>query len=209
MAPSSSSKVRGGFAMPRKPRVQSASGYYHFITRGVNKKKVFHRKTDFRFYLDLLDQYRKTFDLQIYHYCLMSNHAHALVKSEDISSLSKFGHYVQRRYAYYYCKTYKWSGQVFQSRFKSIPIEKDDYLLECGRYIERNPLRADLVESLELYPWSSYHFYTGDIQNDLLEPSPMFLGLHSSKKKRQKLYKEYLHQSRPYEELVDQSLVKG
>ncbi len=195
--------------MPRKPRAQSQSGCYHFIARGVSKKKIFHREKDFKFYLELLEQYQDVFGLKIHHYCLMTNHTHLLLKSEELFSLSRFGHYVQRRYAYYYCKTYRWSGQVFQNRFISIPIEKDSYLLECARYIERNPLRATLVKTLTDYPWSSYHFYANGMQDNLIEPSPMFLDLGDSQIKRQALYREYLNTQRPYEELVDRALMKS
>ena len=195
--------------MPRKPRAQSESGFYHFITRGVTKKKLFHQDSDFKFYLALLDKYRQQYEIKLYHYCLMTNHTHLLLKAEGIFPLSKFGHYIQRRYAYYYCKKYKWVGQVFQNRFRSIAIEKDSYLLECGRYIERNPLRAGLTKSLEEYPWSSYHFYVNGQANGLLEPSPMFLDLGDSIEKRQAAYREHLDASRPYEELVERSLMKN
>jgi putative transposase len=195
--------------MARKPRAISGSGYYHFITRGVNKKKLFHQKSDFKFYLALLNEYRHRFGLKIHHYCLMNNHAHVLLRAEEMLPLSRFGHFIQRRYAYYYCKTYYWSGQVFQSRFKSIPIENDNYLLECGRYIERNPVRANLVKSLEEYPWSSYHYYVQGQQNSLIEPSPMYLHLHKQKKLRKGLYKKYVNTRRPYENLLDQMLLKS
>ena len=195
--------------MPRKPRAISESGCYHFITRGVSKKQIFHREKDYNFYLRLLYENKQLFRITIYHYCLMTNHTHILLRSKDKNTLSRFGHYVQRRYAYYYCRTHKWRGQVFQNRFVSIPIEKDSYLLECGRYIERNPLRAGIVKSLKAYPWSSYNFYAGNKQDHLLEPSPMFLDLGDSKNQQQALYKEYLNISRPYEELVDQALIKS
>ncbi len=135
--------------MPRKPRKTSASGVYHFVTRGVNKKKLFHKDDDYRAYLLLVKEYADRFDVQTYHYCLMTNHIHLVLKSPDLEMLGKFAHFVQRRYAYYYCKTHRWSEQVFKRNYSSFPIESDAYLLECGRYVERNPLTAKLVGSPE------------------------------------------------------------
>ena len=138
--------------MPRKPRQQSPTDVYHVINRGVNKKDLFHGPKDFLCYLGLVNEYKERLDIRIYHYCLMTNHAHMLVKSKDVGSLSQFMHFIQRRFAYYYCKTYQWTGQVFQRSFRSFPIDKESYFLECGRYIEKNPVRAAMVKSTEDYP---------------------------------------------------------
>jgi REP element-mobilizing transposase RayT len=105
--------------MPRRPRQESPAQTYHFINRGVNKKKIFHGAKDYDFYLGLLKEYCQKLNVQIYHYCIMSNHAHLIVKTEDLGSLSKFGHFTHRRYAYYYCKTYHWSEQVFRRNISS------------------------------------------------------------------------------------------
>ena len=84
-----------------------------------------------------------------------------------MTDLSRFSQYLQRRYAYYYCKTHKWNGQVFQRMYKSIPIGEDAYLLGCGRYIERNPVRAGLVRRAEDYLWSSAAAHCG-LRDDVL-----------------------------------------
>ncbi len=193
--------------MPRGPRLESSTGYYHWINRGVNQKKLFHFKDDFKAFLDLVQQYKERFDVSLFHYCLMTNHSHLLIKSQDIQALFHFSYYVQRRYAYYYCKAHKWRGQVFQRMYKSIPIDKDTYLLECGRYIERNPLRAKLVKSAEQWPYSSYSFYAIGRKNDLITESPAYLEIASESIQRQALYREYVNQERAYENIVDQALI--
>ncbi len=188
--------------MARRPRQESPTQVYHFMNRGVNKKKIFHEKRDFDCYRKLLKEYSVRLDIQIYHYCFMSNHTHLLLKAPDIYSLSKFGHFVQRRYAYYYCKTYHWSEQVFRKRFLSIPIEKDEYLLECGRYIERNPLEAKLVDNLTDYPYTSYSFYANDKADDLLTESPLYPALGNTSLERAASYRFYVIQNRMKESEV-------
>lgn len=185
--------------MPRKPRQPSPAGVYHFITRGVNKKKLFHREDDYSRYLELLNEYCVKLGVQIYHYCLMTNHVHIALKAEDLSNLSRFAHFTQRRYAYYYCKTYRWSEQVFRRNFLSLPISDDAYLLECGRYIERNPLKAKLVEDPRDYPYTSYPFYAFGTKDCLLSESPLYSTLGASDKERMAAYRFYVTHTRAQE----------
>lgn len=185
--------------MPRKPRQPSESGYHHFINRGVNKKKIFHRPEDYAFYKGLLSEYKSELGIQIIHYCLMTNHTHMAVYSPDITTLGKFAHFLQRRYAYYYCKTYKWSEQVFRNRYLSIPIEKDTYLLECGRYIERNPLSANLVADLKDYEHSSYHYYAFGKEDPLITQSILYQDLGNSSDERMLVYRHNVLNNRQYE----------
>ena len=92
--------------MPRKRREESPTGVYHWIVRGMNKKDLFHEASDFLFFKSLLSTYKEIYDIKIYHYCLMTNHAHLLIWNPGLEKMAKFSQYVQRRYAYYYCKTY-------------------------------------------------------------------------------------------------------
>lgn len=193
--------------MPRRPRQSSEAGIYHFINRGVNKKDLFHKDRDYKQYLSLIKQHSERLDIKIHHYCLMKNHTHILLKCSDIKALSLFGHFLQRRYAYYYCKSYHWSEQVFRKRFISIPIDKDSYLLECGRYIERNPVRAKLIEDPKDFAYSSYLFYALGDEDLLITPNPLYENMGPSKEAQMKAYREYVSQGRPYEEIVDETLV--
>ena len=170
--------------MPRQPRQESSSLIHHWITRGVNKKRIFHTPADYFCYLRLLSEYKKRFSIMIFHYCVMPNHCHVILSAKDITLLSQFSHYVQRSYAYYYQITHGWEGQVFQRSFKSYPIENDSYLLECGRYIERNPVRAKIVEKVGDYQYSSFSFYAYLKMEPLVDPSPAYLALSNSENKQ-------------------------
>ncbi len=189
--------------MPRHARSHSATNVYHFITRGTNKKKIFHEENDFNAYKKLLLEYKERFNIQIYHYCLMSNHAHLLVRSDTPHDLSQMAHFVQRRYAYYYCKTYHWAEQVFRKRFISIPVENDAYLLECGRYIERNPIQAHLAKEPDDYPYSSYNHYANSREDCLVTTSPAYLALGYTQSELEASYKCYVRQARQNEVIMD------
>ncbi len=82
-------------------------------------------------------------------------------------------------------------------------IESDAYLLDCGRYIERNPLRAKIVERLEDYGYTSYRFYAFGETNALITENMLYAQLGNSAHERQALYRDYVSKPRPYEELID------
>lgn len=195
--------------MPRKKRQESPTGVYHWIVRGMNKKDLFHRKEDYQRFRDLIVEYKTAFSVAIYHYCLMTNHVHMLLQTEGLVQLSRFSHYLQRRYAYYYCGQYRWTGSVFQRSYRSFAVDRDEYLLECGRYIERNPLKAKLVQNLGDYKYSSYRFYAKGERDDMVIPSPGYLGLSENTLERRALYVEYVQENRVQEEMIAKGLLAG
>ncbi len=189
--------------MARKPRQISQSGFYHLMCRGVNKKKLFHRAEDHEYFKALLLEHTQKLGISLFHYCLMTNHVHLLLHADEIKALSLLGHFIQRRYAYYYCKTHAWSEQVFRGRFLSIPIERDSYLLECGRYIERNPLKAGLATEPEGYPYSSYSYYAMDQDDLLLTENPLYVLMAKSCRERMAAYRFYVTQPRDNETQIN------
>ena len=178
--------------MPRKPRIFTDSGTYHIISRGNNRQDLFLSSKDCFAYLDLLRALKKEYRFDVYHYCLMTNHVHLLVRFYDHLSFQKVIQRVNVAYAKRYCKLYNYIGHVFQDRYKSLPIERDSYLLECGRYIERNPLTARLVKQLTDYPWSSYSYYADGLPNDLITDNPLYLDLGFTPAERRVRYQDYV-----------------
>lgn len=193
--------------MPRKRREESPTGIYHWIVRGMGKKALFHQAKDYEFFKEMGKLYAVEGGLSIYHYCLMTNHVHLLLHGPEKSKISRFSHFVQRRYAYYYCKEHKHNGSVFRRGYKSLVIDREEYLLECGRYIERNPVRAGMVERPEDYEYSSYRYYAKCERDDLLTPSPAYLGLAEDADLRRELYVRHVNESRIYEEMKERGLL--
>ena len=193
--------------MPRKKREESPTGIYHWITRGMNKKNLFQYPADYAKFRELIVEYKAAFSIAVYHYCFMTNHVHMLLHTETLSQLSSFSHYVQRRYAYYYCGKYKWTGSVFQRGYRSFVVDRDEYLLECGRYIERNPLKAHLVKTVKNYAHSSYGYYAEERHDDLVSPSPAYLGLSTNERERRAMYSKFVQENRVQEEMMERGLL--
>ena len=103
-------------------------------------------------------------------YCIMNNHAHFLINTEDTNELSEFMRKVNTTYAIYYNKKYDRCGFVFRNRYKSEEIFSEKHFISCINYIHNNPIKAGMCVNREDYKYSSYNDYinkTGFI-NDLL-----------------------------------------
>ncbi|ESU34241.1 hypothetical protein G3A_02100 [Bacillus sp. 17376] len=161
--------------MARKARVKSSSGIYHVMFRGVNRQDIFHDDDDRRRFLEILKKYKKKMGLQVYAWCLMSNHIHVLLK-EGEESISATMKRVGVSYAVYYNWKYRTSGHVFQNRFNSEIVENDAYFLTVVRYIHQNPVKAGMVAKVDEWEWSSCAAYYGKycFPGELLESSKVF-----------------------------------
>ena len=193
--------------MARNLRCLVDEGYYHILTRGLDKRKIFRERRDYLKFLSQIEHYLDEYHIFIYHYALMGNHLHLLLKAQKGEELPKFLQVILQSYAIYFRKRYHSTGYVFQGRYKSLLIKKENYLLECARYIERNPLRAKIVTSPEEYEWTSYSFYSEGKKDGIIkEPNPLYLELGQTDVKRQNNYQNYILQERPYDCIVDKGL---
>ncbi len=178
--------------MPKEPRILLSRSYYHITTRGNNKNNVFREDNDYLFYLNLIKKYKKEHPFDIYHYCLMSNHTHFLVRTGLASGFSVFIKKLNLAYYYYFKKKYGWTGHLWQGRYNSQPVGKDEHFLQCGKYIEFNPIRAGIVKNPGYYLYSSYGYYAEGKDDDLLTEDFFYENLRSNKKEKQEKYKEIL-----------------
>lgn len=146
--------------MPRKTREKSESGIYHIILRGSGRQQIFHDDEDCLRFVEILEKYKKQFDVKLYGWCLMGNHIHLLLGQgiEDFSITMKR---IGVSFAWYYNMRYKTSGHLFQDRFKSEKVENDAYLLTVLRYIHQNPVKAGIVKQAKDWKWSSCREYYG------------------------------------------------
>jgi len=155
--------------MARTGRLLLENVCYHVITRGNQRQKIFNKEDDFLKYLDILRKYKKRFKVLLYGYCLMSNHVHLLVEINPVNNLAKAMQSINQSYTRYFNYKYHKSGHLWQGRFKSMIIKKDQYLLDCINYIELNPVRAKMVTNLLDYNWSSYRSRTIGVNGSLLD----------------------------------------
>ena len=194
--------------MPRKPRQFVDGGYYHLIARGNNRLFIFAVPDGFETFTQLLAKAKAKYAWRLSHYCLMSNHVHLLGQIVHGAELPKLMQFLLFEYSRWYRKTTNYVGHLWQGRYKNPVIDQDSYLLECGRYIERNPLRAGLVEHAEDYRWSSYRHYVSGDANPLVDDDPFYVTLGPEPAIRQQRYREFVSLNGPYDTLVDHALVE-
>lgn len=183
--------------MGRSPRIQSTQMIFHVINRGNGRSAVFHSSKDYQEYLDLLNRYKEKFSIHVYHYVLMPNHIHFLLEPTIESTLSRFMQGLTLAHTRRFNMRKRSVGHVWQGRFKSIPIETDAYFLQCGRYIELNPVRAGIVSHPSQYRWSSYAFYTQGKIDKLITSHSLYDALGSTSSRRQSQYTRYIDEELP------------
>ena len=156
--------------MPRTARA-SAGGYcFHVLNRGNARAEIFHKDGDYLAFLDAMDEARLRVPMRILAYCLMPNHFHLVVWPAADGELSRWMQWLMTVHVRRYLRHYQSSGHVWQGRFKAFPIQEDEHLLTVIRYVERNPLRASLVDRAEDWNWSSL---TNQPASPRLDPGPL------------------------------------
>jgi len=179
--------------MPRGRRLIVPNCPHHIVQRGHDKKAVFVCDDDYQHYLNTLEETKKELGVAVYAYCLMTNHVHLIIdpleQPENLSALMKKLSSKQTRYTN---RLEGRSGTLWESRFKSSPVETDAYLLQCSRYVELNPVKANMVERPEVWPWSSYGAKVGLHKKGLLDFDACYLGLSESGIARQTSYRQFV-----------------
>jgi putative transposase len=175
--------------MPRKPRFYLSGIPTHIVQRGHSREPVFFEAGDYRAYLGWLKEAAERYGCEIHAYVLMTNHIHLLVTPESKESISRMMQYVGRRYVPYINHTYGTSGSIWEGRYKASLISDEQYLLTCMRYIELNPVRANMVDSPGLYRWSSYRHNVQGKEDDLLTQHPVYVQLGKTITNRCEAYK--------------------
>jgi len=190
--------------MPRTPRrcQWTEEACYHLMDRGHNRETIFADDEDRRAFLNLVQRYQQQFGFRIYHYCLMSNHFHLLVHLNDPRHVSPLMAGLLRAYVHHCHRRHGFVGHRWQGRFKSPAVQCRQYLLSCGRYIERNPVEAGLLTEPWQYPWSSAAAYALGEPNPLLADNGEYLALAAEPARRQALWQQFLLETDPREEVV-------
>ena len=146
--------------MPRRARVVFEGVVHHITQRGNYRQNVFEDDSDKRKYVEFIREYSEKYGMKIYAYCLMSNHVHFIAAPVKEDSLAMIFKYSNMRYSSYFNKKNKRSGHLWQGRFYSCPLQFE-HALEALRYVERNPVRARMVELPWEYEWSSAREHVG------------------------------------------------
>jgi len=172
--------------MARPLRVQLKNGWYQVTGRGANRQRIFYDEQDRRRFLELIGQMSEQHAVEVHAYVLMDNHYHLLVRTPH-ANLSAAMHWLAAAYSIWWNRRHDRAGPVFQGRFKAVVVEPGEWVLACSLHIHLTPVavaslaqskkprragaggvvraaessRAERLEKLRSYPWSSYRAYAG------------------------------------------------
>jgi putative transposase len=142
-------------SVPRPPRLQVPGAAYHVTARAVAGRPLFQEEDDWIHFLKLLTKVIDGHDWVCGAYCLMTTHYHLVIRTPE-ADLARGIQSLNSCYAQEFNKRYGLEGHVFFRRYQSVMIEREAHLLELGRYLPSNPVRAGLCARAEDWPWSSY-----------------------------------------------------
>ncbi len=177
--------------MARKSRIHRPGAVYHVIQRGNDRKDIFLDEQDRHRFYEILKNACERFGCRILAFCLMTNHIHLAVLVDDIP-LSRIMQNLSQRYTQWYNWRQQKSGHVFQGRYKAVMVDGDAYLLELAAYLHLNPIRANLSERPEDYPWSSHRAYLGKERLAWLETETLLSRLSFRVEKARGLFDEFV-----------------
>lgn len=166
--------------MARTPRNAIGDTVYHILNRANGRMTIFKKDRDYQAFEVLLEEAKEKYPMRILAYCLMPNHWHLLLYPQGDEDMPRFMRWLDLTH------TQRWHtahntigyGHLYQGRYKSFPVQTDEHFLQVARYIERNPLRAKLVEQSQEWRWSSLYRRHIDTkkQKGLLDPWPVPTG---------------------------------
>jgi REP-associated tyrosine transposase len=175
----------------RKPRIEFEGAFYHVITRGNQRQKIFKDEEDFEKYLELLSRYKDRYKYRLYAYALMSNHVHLLIETGE-TPLSKILQGINQSYTGRFNRKYKTVGHLFQGRYKAILCDRDSYLLSLAKYIHLNPVRARLAKTPYEYRWSSHRAYIKSAKKNIVDEDLVLRLFSENKGQARRLFEEYV-----------------
>lgn len=176
--------------MARLPRLNLPNVPQHVVQRGNNRQVCFFNDTDYAVYLDKLKEYSQKYKVSVHSYVLMTNHVHLLMTPSTAKGVSLLMQSLGRYYVRYVNDTYNRTGTLWEGRYKSTLVDSDNYFLIVSRYIELNPVRANMINYPSDYPWSSFRKNALGLPIKLITPHYCYLSLGNDDRARQEAYKK-------------------
>ena len=136
--------------MARLARVVAPGYPHHVVQRGNRRLPTFFRDDDYWLYPKLMTEWCEVFPVDIWAYCLMTNHVHLIAVPETADGLRRAMGEAHRRYTAAINKREQWTGPLWQGRFSSVVMD-EEHLLTAARYVELNPVRAKMARAADEY----------------------------------------------------------
>jgi putative transposase len=158
--------------MPRQKRIDEAGAIYHVINRGNARQKIFLKHEDYEAFIGILSEGLEKYPVELFAFTLMPNHWHLVLRPSKDGQMGKLLRWITATHSLRYHAHYQTRGEghIYQSRFKSFPVQDDSHFYVLCRYVERNPVRANLVKRAEEWRYGSLFRW-----NQPVEPSPRIL----------------------------------
>ena len=174
--------------MPRQSRIVIPHEAHHITQRGNYGIDVFDRQANYQYYCELINEYTQEYGIEVIAYCLMTNHVHLIVIPKGEEGLGKFFNTVHMKYSHYINRQRKLKGHLWQNRFYSCVMD-EAHLYRGIRYVENNPVRANMVHGAWGYQWSSARQHIGLENKNVIELSAKYRNIDK------KEWKDYLQEN--------------
>jgi putative transposase len=182
--------------MPRQARLDIRGALHHIMVRGINKTDIFDDDEDKTRFLERLGRNVIEGKCFVYAWVLMNNHVHILFKSGEYG-ISTVMRKLLTGYAQYYNRRHKRTGHLFENRYKSILCDEDNYLLTLVRYIHLNPIRANIVrtlEELDCYPFCGHRTIIGKAKHQWTDAEYVISQFGSTRRKGLAEYRKFVRE---------------
>ena len=180
--------------MARLSRIVIPNQPLHIIHRGNNRQDIFKSEDDMlRIKEDIKHSLSKS-DCSLHAYVIMTNHLHLLITPKSKEQLAIFMQSMVNRYVRYFNAIHHRTGTIWEGRFKSCLVDSEHYLFTLYKYIEMNPIKANMVKSIADYQWSSYRHNALGYTDSLITEHPLYKDLGTDKKQQCESYKEMFEQ---------------
>ncbi|MBL6688933.1 MAG: transposase [Pseudomonadales bacterium] len=180
--------------MSRPVRIEFPGAVYHVTSKGRDEQVVFKDKEDRGVFLNVVENVVDRFGWLIHSYVLMDSHYHMVVECPE-ANLSKGMRQLNGVYTQHVNRRHDQEGPIFQGRFKSVLLEKKNYLLPVCRHVVINPQRTDDPTSYKDYKWSSYRATAGQVKPPgFLHSETILSHFGKREKEAQRKYRDYVKQ---------------
>jgi len=180
--------------MARLPRYTIINQPQHIIQQGRDGQQIFFEDQDYQYFHDCLDAAAYNYQLEVHAYVLMPNHVHILATPGNTDSISRTTQSIGRNYVQYFNECFGGSGTLWEGRYRATVVQSKQYLLDCSRYIELNPVRNGLVKKPADYRWSSYAHNALGKDDEMITAHREYLQLGDDDKARIKAYRALFKQ---------------
>ena len=176
--------------MARLPRIVVPNQPLHIMHRGNNRQDIFVSEEDLIRMKDDIEHSLLKSGCSLHAYVIMTNHLHLLVTPEDKEQLSVFMQSLANRYVRYFNAKNSRTGTIWEGRFKSCLVDSEHYLFALYKYIELNPIKAGMVQTLSDYKWSSYGHNALGHEDSLISEHSLYKALGADSQQRSKNYQK-------------------